>query len=163
MRCPYCRQPESKVIDSRETEDSVRRRRECLSCQQRYTTYERVEASNLLVAKRDGRRETYNRTKLLEGVRKACTKRPIPTEDIERVVNDIESDLFSLSRAEVSSVVVGEKVMNALRDLDEVAYVRFASVYRQFTDLDGLSEEISEFKEWQRRRAEAKDQLSFPL
>lgn len=161
MQCPFCKQQESKVIDSRETEDSVRRRRECLSCGQRYTTYERVERSSPLVVKRDGRREAYDRSKLLEGLRKACAKRPVSAESIDHLVDQIEMDLFKLGRAEVPSVVIGEKVMSHLRDLDEVAYVRFASVYRQFADLDGLTEEISEFKEWKRRRAEAENQLRF--
>lgn len=163
MHCPYCRQPESKVVDSRESEESIRRRRECLACGQRYTTYERVESSPLFVVKRDGRREEFNRAKLLEGIRKACAKRPVPSEGIEQLVDEVELDLSRLGKAEVPSFVVGEQVMEKLRHLDEVAYVRFASVYRQFADLDGLAEEISEFQEWKRRREETKDQMSFPF
>lgn len=163
MRCPYCKEQESKVVDSRETDESVRRRRECLSCGQRYTTYERVESNAIFVVKKDGRREEYNRAKLVDGIRKACAKRPVSAEAIDRLVDEVEAGLFKLGKAEVHSVVIGEKVMNLLRDLDEVAYVRFASVYRRFTDLDGLKEEIDEFRRWKKRQAETKNQLQLPI
>lgn len=151
------------MVDSRESEDSVRRRRECLACGQRYTTYERIESSPVYVVKRDGRREEYNRSKLVDGVRKACAKRPVSAEVIEQLVDSIESELFRVGKAEVPSAQIGEKTMVQLRDLDEVAYVRFASVYRQFTDLDVLAGEIDEFREWKRRRAAAKNQLQLPI
>ena len=163
MRCPYCQEQESRVVDSRESEGSIRRRRECLACGQRFTTYERIESANLYVVKNDGRREEYSRAKLIEGIRKACAKRPVSAEAVERIVDEIQAELFRLGRAEVRSSVIGEKVMERLRDLDEVAYVRFASVYRRFTDLDGLSEEINEFRRWRRRQAEARDQLALPM
>lgn len=163
MRCPYCQEQESRVVDSRESEGSIRRRRECLACGQRFTTYERIESANLYVVKKDGRREEYSRAKLIEGIRKACAKRPVPAEAVERIVDQIQSELFRLGRAEVRSSVIGEKVMERLRDLDEVAYVRFASVYRRFTDLDGLSEEINEFRRWKKQQAEARDQLALPM
>lgn len=163
MRCPYCKEQESKVVDSRETDESVRRRRECLSCGQRYTTYERVESSALYVVKKDGRREEYNRAKLVDGIRKACAKRPVSAEVIDQFVDEVETELFKLGRAEVHSAIIGEKVVDRLRDLDEVAYVRFASVYRRFTDLDGLKEEIDEFRRWKKRQAETKNQLQLPI
>ncbi len=150
-------------MDSRESEDSIRRRRECLSCGQRFTTYERIESANFYVVKKDGRREEYNRAKLVDGIRKACAKRPVSAEAIEHVVDDVQSELFRLGKAEVRSAVIGERVMSHLRDLDEVAYVRFASVYRRFTDLDGLSEEIDEFRRWKQRQAEARGQLTLPM
>ena len=149
MTCPSCGKNDDKVIDSRETSDgtSIRRRRECLSCQQRYTTYERLEESPLLVVKRDGRREPFDRKKLLVGVIKACEKRPIPIERMEELVHWVEQDIGRKYDKEVSSVDVGERVMRQLHDLDEVAYVRFASVYRSFEDLDQFMKELRELLE----------------
>jgi len=151
MRCPYCMEGDSRVIDSRELDQSIRRRRECLLCGARFTTFERPEAVRLLVVKKDGRREEFDLRKLTEGIRKACAKRPISSEEIEQVANEIESELVRQGRPEVPSQHIGELVMARLRELDEVAYVRFASVYRQFKDVDSLAEEIAELKEWKRR------------
>ena len=151
MRCPYCQQGDSHVIDSRQVGNTVRRRRECVRCGQRFTTYERVAPVSLLVVKRDGRREPFDREKLYRGVYKACAKRPISDEAIEALVGRVENDLFTLGKAEVESKVIGQMVMEQLRNLDDVAYVRFASVYRRFKDIDGLVEEIDEFKKWKQR------------
>jgi transcriptional repressor NrdR len=142
MRCPYCGHPESRVTDSREAEDGIRRRRECLSCGQRFTTYERLLLSTLYVVKRDGRREPFDREKLLAGLRKACEKRPLPAGSVEAVAADIEAALMALGVAEVPSREIGELVMERLRRLDPIAYIRFASVYRRFQDLDELRDEV---------------------
>lgn len=142
MRCPYCAATESRVLDTREMDDGIRRRRECQSCGQRFTTYEQVAKVTLLVVKRDGRREEFDRNKLFEGIWRACAKRPIASETIEHMVNEIETSLYALGQAEVPSRVVGEMVMDHLRDLDAVAYVRFASVYRSFADLETLKREV---------------------
>lgn len=137
MKCPFCGDPESKVIDSRVSKDGgmIRRRRECEVCQKRFTTYERVEEMLPLVVKKDGRREPYDRGKVITGLKKACEKRPISVETIEKTANDIEAALMESGDAEVPSSRVGEQVMQALKELDDVAYVRFASVYRSFKDI----------------------------
>jgi transcriptional repressor NrdR len=163
MKCPYCEKKETRVIDTREVGEGIRRRRECKSCRQRFTTYERVAKTSLLVVKRDGRREPFDSEKLLKGIHRACAKRPIATETLERVVRDIERELYELGRAEVESEVIGKMVMKHLRELDDVAYVRFSSVYRRFQDVDSLAEEIQEFKEWKRREAELEAQLRLEL
>ncbi len=142
MRCPYCGHPESRVTDSREAEDGIRRRRECLSCGQRFTTFERLLLNTLYVVKRDGRREPFDRAKLLAGLRKACEKRPLPAGTVESVAADIEAALMALGVAEVPSREIGELVMERLRRLDPIAYIRFASVYRRFQDLDELRDEV---------------------
>jgi transcriptional repressor NrdR len=144
MRCPFCGGQDSKVVDSRDVDDSIRRRRECLSpgCAGRFTTYERVQAVALYVAKKDGRREEFSREKLLAGLRRACEKRPLPSGALEALVADIESALYQGNAPEVPSSMIGELVMDRLRDLDPIAYVRFASVYRQFTDIDALRVEL---------------------
>lgn len=142
MRCPYCGHPESRVTDSREAENGIRRRRECLSCGQRFTTFERLLLSTLYVVKRDGRREPFDRAKLLAGLRKACEKRPLPAGTVESVAADIEAALMALGVAEVPSREIGELVMERLRRLDPIAYIRFASVYRRFQDLDELRDEV---------------------
>ena len=142
MQCPYCGQSESRVVDTREAPNGIRRRRECLVCRQRFTTYESVALHTLQVVKRDGRREDYDRDKLLSGVRKACTKRPIPSEAVLNLVNQIEASLMETGRLEVASERVGQLVMEKLRDLDHVAYIRFASVYLPFADLTSLRNEI---------------------
>jgi transcriptional repressor NrdR len=144
MRCPYCSHPESRVVDSRDVEDSVRRRRECLNpdCAGRFTTYERIQAVALYVVKKDGRREEYSREKLFAGLRRACEKRPLPAGAVEAAASDIEATLYGLNVPEIPSSAVGEVVMDRLRDLDPVAYVRFASVYRQFADLDAFRAEL---------------------
>ncbi|NLV73207.1 MAG: transcriptional repressor NrdR [Chloroflexi bacterium] len=152
MKCPYCGADESRVIDTREVGDGIRRRRECQACIQRYTTYESVVKVTLQVIKRDGRREDFDRNKLFEGIWRACTKRPIGAEVVENFVKEIENRLYSLGQAEVESRTIGEMVMEGLSRLDPVAYVRFASVYRSFTDLESLKREVDEMIE---RRTDA--------
>lgn len=144
MKCPYCNHLESKVIDSRYTEEHtcIRRRRECLECQERFTTYERLEDVPLMVLKKDGQRELFDRNKLMTGLLKACEKRPISRGDLERLINSVEKKLRNDMKQEVMSSEIGEVVMNHLRDLDEVAYVRFASVYRQFKDVIKFKQEL---------------------
>ncbi len=138
MNCPYCGHYDSKVIDSRDANEGIRRRRQCLSCGSRFTTYERLEPASLFVVKKDERREEFSRDKLLSGIRKACEKRPLPTGTIDKLVDDIETELFSLGKAEVPSVAIGDMVMERLKKLDHIAYIRFASVYREFTDITEL-------------------------
>lgn len=142
MLCPYCGHNDSKVIDSRDAGEGIRRRRECLQCSLRFTTYERIQSTALLVVKRDGRREEFNRDKLMGSLRIACAKRPLPTGALERMVIDIEGDLQKLGKAEIRSSTVGEMVIQRLKGLDRVAYIRFASVYRAFADLETFKEEV---------------------
>ena len=144
MKCPYCGHLEDKVVDSREGEDgeTVRRRRECLQCTRRFTTYERSEKLPLMVVKKDGRREPFDRQKLLAGLRKACEKRPVSMEQLDRFIDDLERDLVSAYEKEAASAAIGELVMERLHGLDEVAYVRFASVYRQFKDINQFMGEL---------------------
>ncbi|MFN8559011.1 MAG: transcriptional regulator NrdR [Dehalococcoidia bacterium] len=145
MQCPYCCHRDSRVLDSRATEHDVRRRRQCEACERRFTTHERVTAEPALrVVKKDGRREAFAREKLLVGVRRACEKRPLETEAIDALVNEIEARLRGLGRAEAPSAYIGELVMERLRALDQVAYVRFASVYREFTDVATFRRAIDE-------------------
>jgi len=145
MKCPFCG-AESRVVESRHApdEEAIRRRRECTACGRRFSTMERVEAPPLIVVKKDGRREQFNRDKLLNGILKACEKRPVPLEAVEKLVDDIERDLRSSLDREVPSVVIGERVMDALRAIDGVAYVRFASVYREFKDLNEFREQLEQ-------------------
>ena len=144
MRCPYCENRDTKVIDSRHTEEghAIRRRRECEKCGKRFTTYEKIEETVLVVIKKDGSRETFDRNKILSGIIKACEKRPVALSEMEAVIDDIERGLNNMMEKEVKSTFIGELVMEKLRDLDEVAYVRFASVYRQFTDINTFVAEI---------------------
>lgn len=144
MRCPYCKRIEDKVIDSRESGDGVtiRRRRECLKCGRRFTTYERIEEVPLLVIKKDQRREIFDRSKVLSGIQKACEKRPISSENQEAIVDHLEKMLNEKYEKEVPSSVIGEFVMEELAKLDQVAYVRFASVYRQFKDINHFLKEL---------------------
>ncbi|MDD6881929.1 MAG: transcriptional regulator NrdR [Firmicutes bacterium] len=144
MRCPFCDNPDTKVIDSRPTEEghAIRRRRGCDACNKRFTTYEKVEEAILMVVKKDGRRETFDRTKILNGIIKACEKRPVSMAQMEAVTSDIERNLYSQMDKEVASDYIGELIMEQLKQLDEVAYVRFASVYRQFTDVKTFLQEI---------------------
>jgi len=146
MKCPYCSNMESRVIDSRLAKDgaNIRRRRECEKCAKRFTTYEQVEANIPLIIKKDGRREEYNRVKLVQGISKACEKRPISIETINSLVDKVERSLQELERSEIESSVIGEKVMDELHALDEVAYVRFASVYRSFKDINQFMNELTE-------------------
>ena len=146
MRCPYCGHPESRVTDSRAVEEGIRRRRECLRCGLRFTTYERVQTTALVVAKRDGRREEFRRDKLVAGVVKACAKRPVSMKEIERLVDDIEGELQSLGHAEIPSSRVGEMVMERLKRLDRVAHIRFASVYRDFDDIDSFEQAVRDLR-----------------
>ncbi|OGP72177.1 MAG: transcriptional regulator NrdR [Deltaproteobacteria bacterium RBG_16_50_11] len=146
MKCPFCTHPESKVVDSRLSKDKemIRRRRECLGCKKRFTTSERAEEALPLVVKKDGRRETFNRLKILNGLKKACEKRPISVNLLEKIVNRIEHHFVEKGEREVKSTEVGEKVMEELHRLDGVAYVRFASVYRQFKDIQEFMDELKD-------------------
>ncbi len=145
MKCPFCEFEESKVIDSRPTDEgeAIRRRRECLNCAKRFTTYEKIETIPLMVIKKDGSRQMFDREKLLNGIIRACEKRPVATSDMERIVNEIESATQNLLEREISSQKIGEMVMERLPAIDEVAYVRFASVYRQFKDINTFVEEVN--------------------
>jgi transcriptional repressor NrdR len=143
MMCPYCRHDETKVIDSRTSQDfAIRRRRECLRCERRFTTYEKIEESPLKIIKKDGSRVPFDREKIRAGLEKACYKRAIAAEVIEQVIADIEADLYENFEREVPSRAIGEKVMDALRNIDHVAFVRFASVYREFKDVNDFVEEL---------------------
>lgn len=144
MNCPYCQHPDSRVIDSREAKEgeTIRRRRECDACHKRFTTYERIEELLPMVVKKDGRREPFDRMKILSGIQKACEKRPIPQEKIEGVVDRVERGLQELGEKEIPSSVIGERIMRELHALDHVAYVRFASVYREFKDLNQFMNEL---------------------
>ncbi len=146
MRCPFCQDAENKVIDSRESHEGsvIRRRRECLQCKRRFTTYERVEELYPLIVKKDGRREAFDRDKLLAGLKKACEKRPVSADQLEETVVAIERLLQGMGEKEVPSSVIGEEVMRRLHTLDEVAYVRFASVYRSFRDISEFMEELKD-------------------
>jgi len=138
MRCPYCQADDTRVVDSRTVEDGIRRRRECLDCASRFTTYERVEVAAVLVVKRDGRRETFSREKLLAGLRRACEKRPLAADTVDDIAAEVEREVFARACAEVPSTWIGELVMERLKRLDGIAYVRFASVYRHFADVESL-------------------------
>ena len=144
MKCPYCEFLDSKVIDSRPTDEgqAIRRRRECIGCGKRFTTYEKFEEIPIMVVKKDGNRQSYNRNKLLNGIIKSCEKRPVSIDTIEKMVDNIERKLSNSLDKEVTSIELGEMVMNKLKDIDEVSYVRFASVYRQFKDLNTFMEEL---------------------
>ena len=145
MKCPYCSYSESKVVDSRPAEEgsTIRRRRECLSCQKRFTTYEIMEYIPLIVVKKDGSRQTFDKQKLIQGLVKACEKRPVTLADLQAVTDGIELELQNSLEREIRSTDIGELVMKRLKDLDEVAYVRFASVYRQFRDINTFMVELS--------------------
>lgn len=149
MRCLYCGNTDSKVIDSRSNDecDTIRRRRECLKCGRRFTTYEKIETIPIVVIKKDKSRQTYDREKLLNGILRACEKRPVPIKEIENMVDDIESVIYNSVDREISSSEIGEIVMEKLQNVDEVAYVRFASVYRQFKDINSFMNELSKLME----------------
>lgn len=151
MKCPFCANVESKVIDSRPADEgaSIRRRRECLSCRKRFTTYETVESLPLVVVKKDGSRQSFDRNKLLNGLIRACEKRPVAYTDLEDMVNEIEQVLQNEMEREISSAEIGELVMERLKKVDEVSYVRFASVYRQFKDINTFMSELSKLLEEQ--------------
>lgn len=148
MKCPFCNDLQDKVVDSRETEDglSIRRRRECLSCKKRYTTYEEIEKIPIMVIKKDGRRERFSREKILSGLLHSCEKRPISMEQLEGVANRVEAKLQSSLEKEIQSKRIGELVMRELQKLDEVAYVRFASVYREFKDAADFKKQVKELE-----------------
>ena len=145
MRCPYCGYKESKVVDSRPADEgsSIRRRRECLQCEKRFTTYETVESLPMVVIKKDGSRQSFDRSKILRGIQRSCEKRPVPLAELERIADEIEQELQSALEREITTEQVGEMVMKRLKDVDEVAYVRFASVYRQFKDIDTFMQELT--------------------
>ncbi len=144
LTCPSCRKSETRVVDSRDDESVVRRRRECLDCKHRFTTYERIDTPRLFVVKKDGRRELYSREKVLAGLERACEKRPVSSAQLEALVATLERELFGRGSGEIASTVVGEKLMEALRGLDKVAYIRFASVYRSFDDIGSFQAELAE-------------------
>ena len=149
MRCPFCSHPESKVIDSRPAEEgaSIRRRRECLACRKRFTTYETMECLPLVVVKKDGSRQSFDRNKVMAGLLRACEKRPVPYSTLETMVGEIEQVLQNQMEREISSAQIGELVMERLKKIDDVSYVRFASVYRQFKDINTFISELSKLLE----------------
>jgi transcriptional repressor NrdR len=148
VRCPQCKSKNSRVVESRDVEDAgaIRRRRECESCSHRFTTYERLELPRLLIIKKNGERELYSRDKLAAGIYRACEKRPVDSERIEKLLSEIERELYSLGEAEITSGEVGELVMKGLSELDDVAYVRFASVYRSFTSIESFEKALQQIK-----------------
>lgn len=145
MKCCFCGHTESKVIDSRPTDEgaSIRRRRECLACGKRFTTYETIETVSVMVVKKDKSREAFDREKLLKGLLRACEKRPVPVKQLESLVDEVETTVQNMLEREVTSEAIGEMVMERLKKIDDIAYIRFASVYRQFRDIDSLNEEVS--------------------
>ncbi|MFY1829638.1 transcriptional regulator NrdR [Myxococcus fulvus] len=161
MRCPFCQDAENKVIDSRESHEGsvIRRRRECLACKRRFTTYERVEELYPLIVKKDGRREAFDREKIVSGLKKACEKRPVSADQLEETVVAIERLLQGMGEKEINSSVIGEEVMRRLQQMDEVAYVRFASVYRSFRDISEFLHELKDLLEDQERERKSKPPL----
>ena len=142
MKCPYCESQDNRVIDSRDLGDVIRRRRLCLECKARFTSYEKLQAGKLFIVKKDGRREDFSRDKLFSGIKKACEKRPLPTGTIDKLVEDIETQIYHLGKPEVQTYAVGDIVMEKLKTLDHIAYIRFASVYREFADIGILKEAV---------------------
>jgi transcriptional repressor NrdR len=163
MRCPFCSSTNSRVIDTRSAEGGIRRRRECEDCGRRFTTYERVAPLRLMVIKQDGRREPFDREKILRGIQIACAKRPIDTESIEETVSSIERELYHRGSREVTSREIGEMVMQNLRRLDEVAYIRFATIYRRFADVEDLADEIESLQERREQEAILKAQMRLDI
>jgi transcriptional repressor NrdR len=163
MRCPFCNSADSRVIDTREAEGGIRRRRECEECSRRFTTYERIAPLRLMVIKRDGRREPFEREKILQGIQNACAKRAVATEAIEELISRIENELYHRGSREVSSREIGEMVMLNLRKLDEVAYIRFATIYRRFADVEDLADEIENLLERRHREVISKAQMRLEL
>ena len=156
MHCPYCTFRDSKVTDSRVVENGIRRRRECQRCGLRFTTYERIQATALMVSKHDGRREEFNREKLIVGIRKACTKRPISSRTIEKMVEDVEAELQHLGQVDVPTSILGSKVMERLMKLDRVAYIRFASIYQDFQQIESFEHAVQAFNGCPARRTRPK-------
>ena len=146
MKCPYCGHEETKVVDSRDVDETIRRRRECESCEKRFTSYERIQHVELYVVKKDGRREPYDRSKLLRGIQKACEKRPVGQDTLESVIDDIEMKLRSSEGVEVKSTKIGEMVMARLKKIDPIAYVRFASVYQEFNDAEAFEKALESLR-----------------
>jgi len=142
MNCPYCGYYDSKVVDSRDVNNGIRRRRQCLRCNSRFTTYERPQSASLFVIKKDERREQFDRNKLLTGIHKACEKRPLPTGTVDKLADDIEAELYRLGKVEILGAIIGDMVMERLKSLDYIAYIRFASVYREFTDITALKQAV---------------------
>jgi len=165
MKCPYCGNPNTRVVDSRpgKIELEVRRRRECQACGRRFTTYERVEQVPVMIVKKDNRREEFDREKVMRGIQKACEKRAISVNQIEQIVDEIERDLREGRDREVSAKVVGEKIINALKDLDDVAYVRFASVYREFKDVTDFIQELESLIHKEHRSTDAEPGMEGPV
>ncbi len=153
MKCPFCGNLDSRVVDSRPTDEgtSIRRRRECIGCTKRFTTYEKIEVLPLFIIKKDGRRESFDRNKIMTGLLKACEKRPIAIKDLDKLVQNIEKAIYNSLEQEITSVKIGQMVMERLKDLDEVAYVRFASVYRQFKDVNNFIDELEKIIDERRR------------
>ncbi len=160
MRCPYCHTRDSRVTDSRATDDGIRRRRQCIACGERFSTFEAVQLSTVQIVKKDGRREDFNREKLLAGMRKACAKRNVAVAELEAAVSEIEARIASENAAEVPATWLGELAMDAIRKLDHIAYIRFASVYRPFTDIESLKEAVLALEEG---RIQTPDQRSLQL
>ena len=163
MKCPFCASTDSRVIDTRSAEGGIRRRRECQNCGRRFTTYERVAPLRLMVIKQDGRREPFARDKILGGIQIACAKRPIDTGSIEELISGIESELYHRGSREVTSREIGEMVMQNLRRLDEVAYIRFATIYRRFADVEDLADEIETLLERRQLEESLRAQLRLDL
>lgn len=165
MKCPFCGASSQhiRVIDTREVTDGIRRRRECDQCDQRFTTYERIATMNMLVIKRDGRREEFDKEKLVKSMHIACSKRPVSSYAIDRAAQEIESQLYALGKSEIDSLHIGEMVMDQLQNIDDVAYVRFASVYRRFRNVDSIAEEIQHLQARRRREEELKNQMPLPI
>ncbi len=144
MRCPYCKHEDTKVLETRETESNTRRRRECLKCNKRFTTYEQVEIMNIFVIKKDGSREAFDKEKILNGMQRACEKRPVTRDDLVKIADEIETKLLNHKKNEVKSTHIGEMIMRRLKKIDTIAYLRFASVYRDFTDISSFTEELQQ-------------------
>lgn len=154
MKCPFCDNQDTKVVDSRPTDESqsIRRRRECEQCGRRFTTYEKIEEIPLIVVKKDGSRQTFDRSKVINGIIKACERRPVPMDDIDKIVSDIEKGLSNLMLKEMDSSIIGEYVMEHLRNIDDIAYMRFASVYLQFEELENFTQEIEKLLAERKRK-----------
>jgi transcriptional repressor NrdR len=160
MKCPFCGNTESRVKDSRDVGDAIHRRRECEQCKGRFSTYERVEKSQLMIAKRDLRREPFDRQKLFVGITKACEKRPLSVGDIENAVEEIEQELYRQGKQELPSSAIGELVMEHLRHMDKIAYIRFASVYRSFNDIETMLEELQDLLHRKQADADSQEKVS---
>ena len=160
MNCPYCGNEESKVIDSRDANEGIRRRRQCLQCGSRFTTYERVQVTSLFVIKKDKRREEFNKNKLVMGIRKACEKRPLPADTPDILADDIEAELIKQNRMEITSKDIGDMVMQRLKIIDQIAYIRFASIYREFADITMLKEEVDNLANDKKKTKKSTAQLS---